>query len=165
MIERVHVDVAELALPPHHVKHNVFRAILANTCGQVVLLQRPSAKGYQPDHYEFPGGKMDRGETPAETIVREVWEETGLNVQPHIGPDDEIITAERLMRDVGRFIRTTTVRATILGGEYAYDSREHQRLLVIDPQVSAHFPLTDECRHAMEEFGLIPAPQQMPLAS
>lgn len=30
--------------------------------------------------WEFPGGKIEPGETPAEAAVRECWEETGLKV-------------------------------------------------------------------------------------
>ena len=30
----------------------------------------------------LPGGCMDPGETPADAVVREVWEETGLAVEP-----------------------------------------------------------------------------------
>lgn len=30
----------------------------------------------------LPGGCMDPGETPADALVREVWEETGLRVEP-----------------------------------------------------------------------------------
>src|SRR5262249_41588937 len=30
----------------------------------------------------FPGGSLDPGETPADAVVRETWEETGLRVEP-----------------------------------------------------------------------------------
>jgi 8-oxo-dGTP pyrophosphatase MutT (NUDIX family) len=30
----------------------------------------------------LPGGAIDPGETPADALVREVWEETGLHVEP-----------------------------------------------------------------------------------
>jgi 8-oxo-dGTP pyrophosphatase MutT (NUDIX family) len=41
----------------------------------------------------LPGGCIDPGETPVDAVVREVWEETGLRVEPvalrgvHSGPD------------------------------------------------------------------------------
>ncbi len=34
------------------------------------------------DYYKFPGGGTDEGETHSDTLVREVREETGLNVIP-----------------------------------------------------------------------------------
>jgi mutator protein MutT len=35
-------------------------------------------------HWEFPGGKCEPGETPAEAVARECLEETGLTV--NVGP-------------------------------------------------------------------------------
>jgi 8-oxo-dGTP diphosphatase len=38
--------------------------------------------GGKPLKYELPGGRMEFGETAEETVVREVYEETGLSVTP-----------------------------------------------------------------------------------
>src|SRR5471032_1945597 len=43
-----------------------------------VLLVRPSAK----DVWVAPGGAVDPDEAPQDALVREVWEETGLLVEP-----------------------------------------------------------------------------------
>jgi 8-oxo-dGTP diphosphatase len=43
-----------------------------------VLLQKRADNG----RWGTPGGALDPGETPADAIVREVWEETGLIVEP-----------------------------------------------------------------------------------
>jgi len=32
--------------------------------------------------WEFPGGKIEPGESPAQCVAREAWEEVGLRVQP-----------------------------------------------------------------------------------
>jgi len=42
-----------------------------------LLLQKRSDNG----HWCMPGGRMDPGESIAQTCVREVWEETGLRVR------------------------------------------------------------------------------------
>jgi len=52
-------------------------AIVIDTQGRIVLQRRADN-----DLWALPGGAMDLGESLAETIVREVREETGLDVQP-----------------------------------------------------------------------------------
>ena len=63
-------------------------AVIVNDRGEV-LLQRRSDDG----RWGLPGGAMEPGEEPAETLVREVREETALEVVPerivgvYSGPD------------------------------------------------------------------------------
>ncbi|MDW8299247.1 MAG: NUDIX domain-containing protein [Anaerolineae bacterium] len=51
--------------------------VVINEAGEV-LLQRRSDNG----EWVLPGGALDPGEEPAEAVVREVWEETAVLVQP-----------------------------------------------------------------------------------
>jgi len=53
-------------------------AIVRNQNGEI-LFQRPSLES---DIWSLPAGSIEVGETPAEAVVREVWEETGLKVIP-----------------------------------------------------------------------------------
>jgi 8-oxo-dGTP diphosphatase len=46
--------------------------------GDEVLLTRNSARGPHPGHWTLPGGGIDHGEEPRQTVVREVREETSL---------------------------------------------------------------------------------------
>lgn len=45
-----------------------------------VLLAWRNARQHQGDRYEFPGGKVDAGESPAQALVRELQEELGIEV-------------------------------------------------------------------------------------
>ncbi len=47
--------------------------------GRVFIQKRP-AQGLMADLWEFPGGKIDSGETPEEALRRELLEELGLEV-------------------------------------------------------------------------------------
>ncbi len=50
--------------------------------GRVLALQRADSERFLPRDWELPGGKVEHGEHPYETVVREVREETGLSVEP-----------------------------------------------------------------------------------
>jgi len=50
---------------------------LVDSDGRVLLAQRPAGKS-MAGLWEFPGGKVDAGETPEEALVRELHEELGI---------------------------------------------------------------------------------------
>ena len=52
--------------------------------GQEVLLTRNSVRGPHPGQWTLPGGGIDHGEEPRQTVVREVREETGLSCTPGV---------------------------------------------------------------------------------
>ena len=57
----------------------VAAAVLLRPDGQVLLAQRPPGKAYA-GYWEFPGGKLEAGETPYAALVRELREELGIVV-------------------------------------------------------------------------------------
>ncbi len=59
---------------------------LIDADGRVLISQRPEGKQLA-GLWEFPGGKVEPGETPEETIVRELKEEIGVDTQiPCLAP-------------------------------------------------------------------------------
>ena len=55
----------------------VVAAAIINAHGQVLVQQRPPGKS-MAGLWEFPGGKIEPGETPEEALVRELNEELGI---------------------------------------------------------------------------------------
>jgi 8-oxo-dGTP diphosphatase len=58
----------------------VAAAVILRADGDVLLAQRPPGKPYA-GYWEFPGGKLERGESPAGALARELHEELGLTVR------------------------------------------------------------------------------------
>ncbi|AYG60687.1 8-oxo-dGTP diphosphatase MutT [Rhizobium jaguaris] len=59
---------------------------LIDTDGRILLAQRPEGKSLA-GLWEFPGGKVEPGETPEETLVRELQEELGIQTKiPCLAP-------------------------------------------------------------------------------
>ena len=57
----------------------VVAAIIHDEEGRIFATQR----GYGPmkDGWEFPGGKMESGETPEDALKREIWEELETRIE------------------------------------------------------------------------------------
>ncbi len=57
----------------------VATGIIEDASGRLLVSLRPEGKPW-PGFWEFPGGKIDPGETPEQALVRELWEELGITV-------------------------------------------------------------------------------------
>lgn len=59
----------------------VVAAALVDADGRVLLTQRPEGKA-MAGLWEFPGGKIDDGESPEDALRRELFEELAIDVCP-----------------------------------------------------------------------------------
>ena len=53
---------------------------LVDTDSRILLAQRPEGKSFA-GYWEFPGGKIETGETPEAALIREIREELGVETQ------------------------------------------------------------------------------------
>jgi 8-oxo-dGTP diphosphatase len=60
----------------------VSAAVILDKQGRILLAQRPEGKS-MAGLWEFPGGKVEGGETPEAALVRELQEEIGITVTSH----------------------------------------------------------------------------------
>jgi 8-oxo-dGTP diphosphatase len=59
----------------------VVAAALIDIDGRVLLAQRPEGKS-MAGLWEFPGGKVETGETPETALIRELQEELSIEIRP-----------------------------------------------------------------------------------
>jgi len=59
----------------------VAACVLVDSAGAVLITKRPEGKPLA-DLWEFPGGKVEEGETPEHALIRELKEELGVDISP-----------------------------------------------------------------------------------
>lgn len=77
--------------------------VVVNDNGDVLLIQRRDN-----GHWEPPGGILELGEAIKDGVRREVWEETGLDVEP------EMLTG--VYKNMPRGIISLVFRCRVVGG-------------------------------------------------
>lgn len=84
-------------------------AVITDSRGRLLLIKR----GHEPGAglWSLPGGRVEPGETDAEAVVREMREETGLEVAP--GP---LLGAVRRPAADGDVLDIRDYAATVTGG-------------------------------------------------
>ncbi len=119
-----------------------------------VLMQRRSDSG----NWSLPGGIMDIGETLGQCVVREVKEETGLDIELTgllgIYTDPQHVTAYADGEIRQEF--NITYHGRVVGGTITV-SRESTEVRFIDPADFDHIPIHDTVRlrlhHAQQPGG------------
>jgi 8-oxo-dGTP diphosphatase len=117
----------------------VVAAVLLRGDGRFLLGQRPAGKVYA-GYWEFPGGKVERGETPPAALERELREELGIEVTracPWLTRDyDYAHAAVRL-----RFFRVVEWSGDLHGRENQRFAWQFPDAISVDPLLPANTPI------------------------
>lgn len=107
---------------------------LIDSDGRVLLAQRPEAK-VMAGLWEFPGGKVEAGERPEESLIRELNEELGIVVKEeclapltfasHVYPDFHLLMPLYVCRRWEGFVQ----------------GREQQKLKWVRPLELRNYPM------------------------
>ena len=100
-------------------------AAVIRRLGRVLVGRRP-ADGLSPGQWEFPGGKIQAGETPAAALARELTEELGVSatIGPLVGEAIHAYSAERV-------VHVAFLSVAIIAGEPA--PHHHSELRWVTP--------------------------------
>ena len=111
--------------------------------GHVLLALRRPGK-HMGGKWEFPGGKIEPGETPEESLARELEEE--LDVQAHVGEflccvhyEGDGVSLELMVYRVDHFEGTPALR-------------EHQEIRWVSPRELRLYELADSDRSVVERL-------------
>jgi len=101
-----------------------------------ILLARRASSAHGPGGWEFPGGKLEPGESPQACLARELHEELGIAVR--VGP----LVSDHLHHYPRHTIRLIVYRVDILSGQ---------------PAPRCHLELAWVAPHDLRSFNLLPA--------
>ena len=117
----------------------VAAAVVLRDDGSFLLGQRPAGKVYA-GYWEFPGGKVEAGESPLAALTRELHEELGIDVElayPWVTRDyDYAHAAVRL-----RFFRVVRWSGTLHGRENQTFSWQLPTAVRVAPLLPANAPI------------------------
>ncbi len=104
---------------------------------KVLVTRRAPTVKYKPGHWDFPGGHLETGETPYENTVREIKEETGLEVK--MLAIDHVFTNMENVPEMQYF--QILFNAEYVGGEITLHAREHDEYQWVTIEELADMPL------------------------
>jgi 8-oxo-dGTP diphosphatase len=107
---------------------------LIDTDGRVLIAQRPSGKP-MAGLWEFPGGKVEQGERPEDTLIRELNEELGIAVSEScLAP---LVFASHAYSEFHLLMPLYVCRRW----EGTVTAREHARLAWVRPNRLREYPM------------------------
>lgn len=117
----------------------VSAAVLQRTDGSFLLAQRPPDKIWA-GYWEFPGGKVEPGETPRHALVRELREELGIAVETAYPWITRVFTYPHAT------VRLNFFRVTSWSGElHPHEGQQfvwqHPPEVLVDPILPANAPI------------------------
>jgi len=120
----------------------VAAAIIINN-GKILCVQRgPNKFDYISQKFEFPGGKIEAGELPSDTVVREIHEELKMNIS--VAEDFLVVNYEYpdFKIQMHSFICSTPTRELELSEHISFKWLDVSELEALD-WAAADLPIVD----------------------
>lgn len=122
------------------------RIIVLDSSGNILAINE-RGRGYE-EGWNIPGGKIEDGEYPIQAAIREVFEETGVELEPGelTGPIQSMFGKHPQIYFLARLVEQLPVR----------ESKEGAVAWVpIEAVLTSGNPMTNASREALQEFGVL----------
>ncbi|MEU3017163.1 NUDIX domain-containing protein [Nocardiopsis sp. NPDC007018] len=145
-----------MSLPRHSV--SVTGVVIRSEDGKVLIIKRMDDGRWVP-----PGGVLELNETPEQCVVREVWEETGIEVSPvrlvgvYKNMNLAVVSLAFLCEAIGGEPRASSESSVVtwVTPEEAVERCPEARGIRIQDALSAHGPYV----RAHDGTSLLPTPR------
>ena len=111
----------------HSITRVSQKAIIFRNDGRILVIRRTKTAPFRPLYWDLPGGELDYGEDMRIGIIREIKEETGLEVE-----NLSVINALSEANDNNEFWVTICYRADSKGTQVVL-SYEHDQFMWVTP--------------------------------
>ena len=131
-----------------HFPYHVMICYIINDWGEVLLQKK--ARGFGVGKWNGPGGKLQAGETPEEACLREVKEETNLDIkiEAKIGVYDEP------GRDPRGEVHSTVYKCSIRAGKDKMSSGDDsEEVMLISKEKLKELKLAFDHKKMLEDAG------------
>lgn len=117
-------------------KVHVVGAIIENEKGEIFCALR-NPKMILGNYWEFPGGKIEVGETPGQALVREIQEEFNCTIQVGEKVEDTVFEYENVI------VRLETFKAKLVDGQPTALEHAATKWVTRDELANLHFAPAD----------------------
>lgn len=124
---------------------------------EFLLVKRADTKDQHPSMWEFPGGKVDEGETPKDAALREMREETGLTGQVIRSGEPDIVDYPRESFKIYPFL-------VIVDDDDVSLSAEHNDFEWIEPENIDEFDTIKGLRDELESVDVLTSVEEAAVA-
>lgn len=121
------------------------KAIVINPQGEILTIRRTKTAPTHPLEWDFPGGIVDAGEKPHESMIRELHEEIGMKTH------DITLLGILKRKDAGADVTTIFYRVNTAPRTITL-SYEHDRFQWVLPHIFLTLPANKKLKQGVEQF-------------
>jgi 8-oxo-dGTP diphosphatase len=126
----------------------IVHTLISNNKGEVLILQRSTKDDVLPGYWDLPGGTLEDGEDPSRGAIREVKEETSLDIK------DVKLFFHTSNVDVSKNKQFVTLifHAKISGDEVVINPSEHEKYKWINPTDISEYKTVHYLADCLKEY-------------